>query len=461
MTPILRFAPSPTGPLHLGSARTAALNWLAARQMGGRFLLRIEDTDTERGTAAFEQDIVENLAWLGLTFDDAPPTPGFRQSENLPLYDKALLELARAGRAYGCDCSPDRLELVKKRQLSTGHPPRYDGHCRDRGLPLEPPNVVRFGLLADEDAAWEDLIKGHQHIPRQGLGDFVLRTSHGRVLFDLAGVVDDAAMAITHVLRGEDHLTNTARHHLVQRALGVASPAYGHLPLLKDASGAKLSKRALEGLGLGALRQQGYLSQAVLLYALDLGEGLIRDEQLAAIFSEEGHLLPEQLPPWKHLARGGGRVDLQHLDHFQRRLVGHLTENALLAQARNFEGVGAWIQDWPVARVREFWLGAPLLKDFAVQLAHLRQGGEWQAEWPEALRPALSVLVTQEAAWSGEESFKAALKQAAAEQGLKPAQMFHGLRHLLAGMAGGPGLWLIVQTLGVAEARARLKKAIG
>ena len=460
MSSILRFAPSPTGPLHLGSARTAALNWLAARQMGGRFMLRIEDTDTERGTAAFEQDIVENLSWLGLDFDDAPPTPGFRQSENLALYDKALSELAGAGRAYGCDCSPDRLELVKKRQLSTGHPPRYDGHCRERGLPLEPPNVVRFGLLPDEDAAWEDLIKGHQHIPRQGLGDFVLRTSHGRVLFDLAGVVDDAAMGITHVLRGEDHLTNTARHHLVQRALGYTSPAYGHLPLLKDASGAKLSKRALEGLGLGALRQQGYLSQAVLLYALDLGEGLIRDEQLETIFSPDGQLLPAQLPPWKHLARGGGRVDLHHLDHFQRRLVGHLPENALMSQAKVFEGVGEDIRDWPVARVREFWLGTPLLKDFAVQLDHLHQGGEWKAEWPEGLRPAILALVSQDAHWESEEAFKAALKQAAAEQGLKPAQMFHGLRHLLAGMEGGPGLWLIIQTLGAENARARLRQGI-
>ncbi len=460
MTATFRFAPSPTGPLHLGSARTAGLNWLAARQEGGRFLLRLEDTDAARGDVRFERDIITNLEWLGLSYNDGPPSPGFRQSQCLALYDEALGKLQTTGHVYGCDCSPDRLELVKKRQLSSGQPPRYDGRCVTLGLSLDPPHVVRFHVKDDAQAAWDDVLKGEQRFTDKALGDFVLRTSEGRVLFDLACLVDDARMEVTHVLRGEDHLTNTARHHLVLKALGLPVPVFGHLPLLREQSGAKLSKRALEGLGITALREAGYVSQAVLLYALDLGEGLIGDEVLPQAFAVDGALLPGVLPPWQQLCRGGGRVDLQHLDYFQRRVITHLPEAALRPQAMAVPAIHDRTADWPWDRLKEFWLCTPKLTELVEQLHALENGGALPEGLAVGQRAALEELLKDDAAWAAEDAFNAAVKAAAKNNALKPPQMFKPLRQLLAGRLGGPGLWLIVDALHPANARERLREAL-
>jgi glutamyl-tRNA synthetase len=302
----VRFAPSPTGPFNIGNARTALYTWLFARHEGGEFFLRIEDTDKERSKKEYEEDVLQGLTWLGLTWDNEEI---MRQSERGKVYEEALTKLLNEGRAYYCFCTPEELEADRQAQMSQGISPKYGGRCRH--LPKEEaskqlatkPAVIRFAMPLRE-VEFEDLVRGKVRMNTDLIGDIIIAKDIRTPLYNFSVVVDDAAMQITHVIRGEDHLSNTPKQLMLFEALGLTAPMYAHLSLILGPDKKKLSKRNLEG-SLNDYRRQGYLPDAVLNFLVLLGwhpvkdrEVLTREEMIAefslkrvqkggAIFNEE------------------------------------------------------------------------------------------------------------------------------------------------------------------------------
>jgi len=357
----VRFAPSPTGDLHVGNARTALFNWLFARHAGGRFVLRIEDTDRERSRPEHERQLLADLRWLGLGWDEGIDEGGedgpYRQSERLPFYREAADRLIEAGAAYRCFCEPAILEEERAREREAGRASLYPGRCRGLGREVAAsraqagePSAVRFdvrAVAAGDAVLFEDLVHGPVRVPVDQIGDFVLLRRDGGPAYNFAVVVDDHAMRITHVIRGDDHLSNTPRQVLLARALGVGSPRFAHLPLLVAPGGAPLSKR--EGaVSVRALSEAGYPPEAVLNHLALLGwsppggvEVLTREELVAAF-------------DLSRISRSPAVFDRQKLDalamrHLQRwepsRLVGEaapvLQEAGLLPDTIPSE-VRAW-----------------------------------------------------------------------------------------------------------------------
>jgi glutamyl-tRNA synthetase len=283
----VRFAPSPTGYFHVGSARTALFNWLYARQHAGTFVLRIEDTDAERNLPEHTEGIQRALRWLGLDWDEGP----YFQSQRGELYQAAIDKLLADGVAYACDCTPD---VVAARAKARGGPPGYDGFCRDLGLEATLGRVVRFRTPDEGVTVVEDLVRGRPEFANATIEDFAVRKSSGQPLFLLANVVDDADMAITQVIRGEDHLTNTAKYELLWSALGYGTyPVFAHLPLLVNEKRHKLSKRR-DKVALEQYRDEGYLPEAMANYLALLGwspgddrEMLTRDQLVAEFRMED------------------------------------------------------------------------------------------------------------------------------------------------------------------------------
>ncbi len=267
----VRFAPSPTGPFSLGNARTALFNWLFARHEGGKFLLRIEDTDKERSKKEHEKDMLECLKWLGLDWDEE----FFRQSERLKVYEKYLKQLLEDGKAYYCFCSTEELEAERQAQMSQGLPPKYSGKCHS--IPKEEaearakkePSVIRFKMPGSV-IAFTDLIRGRVSFDTNLIGDVVIAKDLATPLYNFAVVVDDNDMNITHVIRGEDHISNTPKQIAIQEALGFGQLHYAHLPLILGPDHKKLSKRDLES-PFSGYREQGYLPDAVLNFMALMG----------------------------------------------------------------------------------------------------------------------------------------------------------------------------------------------
>ena len=265
---ITRFAPSPTGYLHIGGIRTALFSWLYARRHQGEFVLRIEDTDRERSSAAAVNVILEGMAWLGLDHD----RDIVYQSRRTQMYQAALSRLLDEERAYHCYCTREELDAMRREAMSRGEKPRYNGKCRNSGRPPSATDapVVRFKNPLDGEVIVDDLIQGRVVISNRELDDLVLARSDGSPTYNLTVVVDDADMGITHVIRGDDHLNNTPRQINIFNALGVAAPKYAHIPLILDADGKKLSKRH-DAASVLDYRNQGYLPEALLNYLVRLG----------------------------------------------------------------------------------------------------------------------------------------------------------------------------------------------
>jgi glutamyl-tRNA synthetase len=266
MTVRTRFAPSPTGYLHVGGARTALFSYLFARKHGGQFVLRIEDTDLERSTAESVNAILEGMTWLGLEYDEGP----FYQTERFERYNQIIDELLDKGLAYRCVCSKERLDQLREDQMAQRLKPRYDGRCRGHEVDPNEPHVIRFKNPADGVVVVEDMIRGRVVFANAELDDLVIRRSDGAPTYNLTVVVDDADMGITHVIRGDDHLNNTPRQINILRALGHEPPRYAHVPMILGDDGARLSKRH-GAVSVVAYRDQGYLPEALLNYLVRLG----------------------------------------------------------------------------------------------------------------------------------------------------------------------------------------------
>ena len=263
-----RFAPSPTGLLHVGGARTALFCWLFARRRGGAFVLRIEDTDRERSTRASMDAIVDGLRWLGLDADEGP----FFQTDRLPLYREHVERLLHDGKAYRCYCSREELDAMRAAQRARGEKPRYDGRCRRRTGPppagVDP--VVRFRNPTEGQVVFEDLVRGPAAFDNRELDDLVIARSDGMPTYNFGAVVDDLDMGITHVIRGDDHVMNTPRQLNLVAALGAPPPRYAHVPMILGPDGQRLSKRH-GAVGVTRFRDDGYLPEALLNYLVRLG----------------------------------------------------------------------------------------------------------------------------------------------------------------------------------------------
>ncbi len=339
MTVITRFAPSPTGYLHVGGARTALFSWLYARKHGGQFILRIEDTDLERSTQASVQAILDGMAWLGLDYDNPEP---FFQTAHFPRYKEIIAQLLERGHAYYCDCSKEELDALREQQMANKEKPRYNGKCRHAKKSASDKTVVRFKTPVDGAIHIGDLVKGDIVVANKELDDLIIARADGSPTYNLTVVVDDMDMRITHVIRGDDHINNTPRQINILNALEATLPKYAHLPMILGADGARLSKRH-GAVSVMQFRDEGYLPQALLNYLVRLGwshgdqEIFSREEMIAyfelddvngaaSTFNMEKllwlnhhylmHSQPSDIAPhlaW-HLAQRGIDVQSEHVD---------------------------------------------------------------------------------------------------------------------------------------------------
>lgn len=266
MTMRTRFAPSPTGYLHIGGARTALYCWLYARKMQGTFILRIEDTDLERSTQESVQAILDGMNWLNLQHDEGP----FYQTHRFDRYREVIEQLLRDGLAYRCYCSKERLESLREIQMANKEKPRYDGHCRDQAVTNDAPFVVRFKNPTEGDVVFEDLVRGSVSFSNKELDDLIIARSDGTPTYNFTVVVDDWDMKITHVIRGDDHINNTPRQINILRALGATLPQYAHVPMILGGDGKRLSKRH-GAVSVMQYREDGFLPEALLNYLVRLG----------------------------------------------------------------------------------------------------------------------------------------------------------------------------------------------
>src|SRR5580692_8819766 len=338
--PVLtRFAPSPTGSLHLGNARTAFFSHLWARKSGGRFILRIEDTDVERSQLRFRDELMADMRWLGLEWDEGPdiggPSAPYSQAERGEFYAALYAQLERQGLAYPCYCTAEELELSRKLQRMSGKPPRYAGTCRyltatqraereTRGLKA----TLRFASPNDQTIEFTDMVHGPQRYASNDIGDFIIRRDVGTSAFFFCNAVDDSVMGVTQVLRGDDHLTNTPRQLLLLDALGMRRPGYGHVGLLVGEDGAPLSKRH-GSTSAQEFRERGFLSTAILNQLFRLGHAGDTDGWLPAD-QMRAHFRPQ------HLGRAPARFDESQLPHWQKETL----ERMSTAQIGTWLGAG-------------------------------------------------------------------------------------------------------------------------
>lgn len=280
-----RFAPSPTGYLHIGGARTALFNWLYARHMGGAFVLRIEDTDQQRSTDESTRAILDAMTWLGLDWDEGP----FYQAQRVENHRAMVQKLLNEGKAYYCTCSPEELEEKRKIALAEGRKPKYDGTCRDKNLPKSANSVVRFRCPEIGSTVVNDLIKGNIVFNNEELDDLIIERQDGYPTYNFAVVIDDADMNITHVIRGDDHVNNTPKQILLYEALGYAVPQFAHVPMILGSDKARLSKRH-GATSVMAYKDMGYLPEALVNYLVRLGwshgdQEIFSKDELIELFS--------------------------------------------------------------------------------------------------------------------------------------------------------------------------------
>jgi glutamyl-tRNA synthetase len=437
----VRFAPSPTGRLHAGNIRTALFNYVFARKMGGEFLLRLDDTDRERSTEEFAEGIREDLAWLGLEW-----TKEVRQSERFALYDAAVAKLKASGRLYPAYETPEELELKRKRQLARGKPPVYDRAAlklsAEEKAKLEAEGRKphwRFKLEL-RDVVWDDLVRGRQHVDAVSLSDPVLVRADGTYLYTLPSVVDDIDLAITHVVRGEDHVTNTAPQIQLFEALGAKPPAFGHHNLLVGADGQALSKRD-RSLAIEGLREEGIEALAVASYSATLGTS----------DSVAPHASLDELVPgfdFAKLSRAPARFDPAELRLLNARLL-HMLPLSTVAERLKAMGVTGGENFWEAVRGNLAVLGdaKPWWQVVSGELEPVIEDANLCRE-AAALLPPEPWDDTTWSVWSK------AVKDAT---GAKGKALFQPLRLALTGREHGPELKLLLPLIGRARASARLE----
>lgn len=462
MTVRTRFAPSPTGYLHIGGARTALYAWLFARHQGGQFILRIEDTDRERSTQPAIEAILEGMQWLGLTWDEGP----YYQTQRFERYQTVLNQLVESGHAYRCDCSPARLEAVREQQRAAGKKPRYDGRCRDSQPPLSTTNqpyVVRFRNPQQGVVCFDDQIRGPITISNSELDDLVICRSDGTPTYNFCVVIDDWDMKITHVIRGEDHINNTPRQINLLQALGAPIPHYAHVSMILGEDGKKLSKRH-GAVSVLQYRDEGYLPQALLNYLLRLGwsqgdqeifslEEMQRYFSLAAVNRSASAFNPEkllwlnhhymnQLPPETVAQPLAWHLQQQSVDSRQGPA---LTELVRLLAPR-YQRLDR------LAQASHYFFDEPITLDPEAANKHLQAN----AHQPLALAYSkLAALHTWQAS-----AIQQAIQQVAAELSLGLGKVGMPLRVAVTGGLQSPAIEQTLQAVGQRRTLARIEQAL-
>jgi glutamyl-tRNA synthetase len=479
----VRMAPSPTGPLHIGTARTTLYNFLTARHEGGTYVLRIEDTDVARSTVEFEQDIIDNLHWLGITWDEGPQVAGgedigpngpYRQSRRMDRYAKEAERLLAAGGAYRCYCTAEELDAVRRAQDAAKDPPRYNGRCRSLGEEERAAfeaegrsSAIRFAVTP-ETISFDDLIRGTVEFDNSLLGDFVIVRADGLPLYHFVVVIDDEAMQISHVIRGEDHLSNTPKHIALIRALGYREPVFGHIPLILNADRSKMSKRKSQT-AMSAYREQGYLPEAMVNFLAFLGWSPGTEEEIFTLDE-----LAQRFEIGK-VHKGGAVFDAERLDHINGVYIRSLADEQLALRLRPFIPEG--LDDVALLRI------VPLIKERLVRLGDatelvaflLEPDGEVAARYTaeelvpkkadaastaSALARARDVLAALDPADFSAEVLEARCRAAAEELGWKAGDFFRPIRLAITGRAVSPPLFGSLELLGREVTLARLDAAI-
>jgi nondiscriminating glutamyl-tRNA synthetase len=480
----VRMAPSPTGPLHIGTARTSLYNFLFARHVGGTFVLRIEDTDVARGSEVFERDIIEGLHWLGLSWDEGPQVAGgedvgafgpYRQSQRMDRYAAEAERLLAGGVAYRCYCTPDELAAERGEQEARREPPRYSGRCRT--LSVEERQAfeaegrtfaIRFAV-PPEKVAFDDIVRGTVEFDNALLGDFVIVRTDGMPLYNFVAVVDDAAMAISHVLRGEEHLSNTPKQIALYRALGYEIPRFGHVPLILNPDRSKMSKRKSQT-ALSAYREQGYLPEALVNFLAFLGWSPGTEEEIFSLDELASRFEIEKVH------KAGAIFDADRLDYLNGTYIRSLGDEQLALRLRPF--VPALLDDASIIRL------VPLVRERLVRLgdvvdlasflwepdatvaswygaALLTPKGGGPADALRALERARQIVTELDAADFSADVLDDRFRAAATELGMKPGDFFKPIRVALTGRTISPPLFASMELLGHDRCLARIDEALG
>ncbi|ESQ14594.1 MAG TPA: glutamate--tRNA ligase [Chromatiaceae bacterium] len=461
MTVRTRFAPSPTGYLHVGGARTALFSYLFARRHGGQFVLRIEDTDLERSTAESVNAIMEGMTWLGLEYDEGP----FFQTERFARYHRVIDELLDKGLAYRCDCSKERLDRLRDTQMAAKVKPRYDGHCRAREIDPHQPHVVRFKNPADGAVVVDDMIRGRMAFANAELDDLIIRRSDGSPTYNLTVVVDDSDMAITHVIRGDDHVNNTPRQLNILQAIGKPAPRYAHVPMILGDDGARLSKRH-GAVSVVSYRDQGYLPEALLNYLVRLGwshgdqEIFSLDDMIELFDIAEVNKAPSAFNrdklDWlnQHYIQQG---DPKHIAHLLSPHMGHIgidpTHGPELVDVVRAQGARAkTLID--LAEISAFCYRDFDAYDDVAAKKHLRP----VAQEPLArMRAELELLSFED--WQPE-MLHHLVERVAAELELNMGKVAQPLRVAVVGRAASPGIDITLKLVGKDATLRRIDKAL-
>lgn len=451
--PVVRFAPSPTGFLHIGGARTALFNWLFARHFGGTFLLRIEDTDRMRSTQEAVYAIFEGLSWLGLDYDGE----AVFQFSRATRHQEVVEILLEKGLAYRCYCSQAELEMMKVQALKEGRPPLYDGRWRDKSEQDAPEGVdpvIRLKMPREGETILQDLVQGEVRVKNTQLDDMVLLRANGTPTYMLSVVVDDYDMGITHVIRGSDHLTNTFRQANLYKALGWTLPDFAHIPLIHGEDGAKLSKRH-GALGVEAYRDLGFLPEAMCNYLLRLGWSH-GDEELIPL---------DQAIKWFNLDAVGkspARFDMAKLRHMNAYYLRHLKNDDLVERLRPFLKTRNYPES--PAGMERLYRGLEDLKERAKTLVELADSADFylfealsdfgeeavklltpeNLEHIESFKEAMHLLSGD---WNAQ-ALEACAREVAEQRGIKLGKLAQPLRVAITGKLVSPSLFSVMEILG-------------
>ncbi|THI85582.1 MAG: glutamate--tRNA ligase [Nitrospira sp. CG24A] len=460
----VRFAPSPTGFLHIGGVRTALFNWLFARQQKGVFILRIEDTDQSRSTDESIQAIIDGMKWVGLDWDEGP----YRQTERMDLYRSHAMQLLERGDAYWCACTAEELDARRKEAEAKGLSQKYDGRCRDRGLTNPAGDAaLRFKAPQEGETVVDDLIKGKIVFDNAVQDDLIILRSNGYPTYNFSVVVDDALMNITHVVRGDDHLTNTPRQVPIFQALGFSAPQFGHLPMILGSDKARLSKRH-GATSIMAYKDMGYLPDAMVNYLVRLGwshgdQELFTREELIEKFS------------WKHVQTSAAVFNPEKLLWVNAEYI-KIIPPAQVAQALVPLLEAAGLKD-EVQIVSADWLAqlVILVKERAKTLMEMV---EWVRPYfgqsvicdeaaakkflTPAMAPILSKLLARFEAFPSfsKQPWEEAFKQMVEEEGMKMGQLAQPVRVALTGRTASPGLFDVMEILGRDRTLLRLRQGV-
>jgi glutamyl-tRNA synthetase len=460
MTVRTRFAPSPTGYLHIGGARTALFSWLYARRHGGTFILRIEDTDLERSTAESVNAILEGMSWMGLEYDEGP----FRQTERFDRYEQVKQQLMEEGKAYRCYCSRERLEQLREGQMARKEKPRYDGHCRHLTEPPAGSNdyVVRFINPEEGVVVVEDQVRGRVVFQNSELDDLIIARSDGTPTYNFTVVVDDLDMRVSHVIRGDDHLNNTPRQINILKALGATPPLYAHVPMILGEDGKRLSKRH-GAVSIMQFRDEGFLPEAVINYLARLGwshgdqEIFSVDEMITLFDISDINNSASSINPGKllwinqHYIKNG---DPAHVAHHLSWHIGQLGLDPTL---------GPPLTEVVVA-LRE---RSKTLKEMAEQCVYFyRDFTEYEASAAKHLSEAVAAPLTSlrgrlgELAEWGDVPIHQAIVDTAESHGLKLGKLAQPLRVAVTGGAVSPPIDVILRLLGRERVLQRIDRAL-